>query len=127
MGRTKVNAKGCQVYREELAAIDRPIAAGVTEWSEWFNNVEWVRHLLTTTHCDQAYDLIIQRRGSDNISDAGNSLKTFSIVTPVTTSFTPTNATGASSLLGTSARFGLKNTTANPMVKGKLNIQFLGL
>jgi len=106
------------------------MAAGATVLSEWINNVSWVRYIIAQVSSDQASQLVAYRRDSSlEIIDWGSTLAT---ITAGGVSYVPIaampqqSATGASAILGYSARFGIKNTAAVPNTFAKVRIQLMG-
>lgn len=126
--------EGIKAFFKDLGlVIDATnMAAGATVYSNWVDNVEWVRNGILLAQCDQQYDIQQQVRDSNSISAyATNIIATqIAVASPnwaMAKLLQSSTSTGLSAVFGYSVRFGLKNSSASPNTYGKLRVQLMGL
>jgi hypothetical protein len=114
-------------YQDLGLVIDATnMAAGATVYSNWYDNVEWVRNSIVLVQTDQQYDLLSQIRDSQGNID-GNGSSIAATQSANTTNFRKHISTGANSIFGYSVKYGLKNSSASPNTYGRARVQLMGL
>ena len=102
------------------------MAAGATAFSGWNDNVALVRNITLLSQSDQQHDIGVTRRDAGTAtSGIGTALVTNQPSTASdwrSNSIAPPNA-----ILGYSARFYLKNSSASPNTVGNLRVQLMGV
>jgi hypothetical protein len=118
-------------YRDLGLIIDATnVPAGAYAYSNYFDNMQWVRSFAAMVGCDQAYSLHI------NLKDTSGATHGDSVVNSVVSNQSATGGAAnlrqhrvgqnAPGLLGYSARFAVKNEGASPAAI-RLRMQLLGL
>lgn len=106
------------------------IAAGATVYSNWIDNVQWVRSLITLSQSDQTYDINMQRRDTALSSTTESQLVAGLPASPgqyISRLFIGVNASGTNGIPGYSFRVAMKNISASVNTYAKLNMQIMGV
>lgn len=114
-----------QTYKDLDLVVDAVnMAAGATVYSDYYTDLEWVRNMLIFASTDQQFDIMIKNK--DNAGTIPNAYATNSNQSAQPVSYGRYPVNGTSALLGYSACFGIKNSSAVPNTFGKLKVQLIG-
>lgn len=106
------------------------MGAGTVVWSNWIDNVNWVRYIRIMVQSDQVCQISISRRDSTltgdspiaaftNIAATGSGAWAYYIMTPTASDTT-------NGIPGYSFRIGVKNTAASANTFANLRVQIIG-
>lgn len=123
-------------YRDLGLIIDGgAVAAGAVVYSNYFDDMGWVRNMALFIANDQSVDVMLTRRDQSGAADYSTQLKAASpatggsnnwvsyVVPPVSGNSITTNG----AVVGYSFRLGLKNVGASPTTYAKLKAQLMGI
>ncbi len=115
-------------YKDLGVIIDAStMAAGAIVYSSYFDDLEWVRNIICLSQSDQQYDLVYFRRDfNGNVDTSGQNIGTSLSAYP-SPNWRYNTAISNVGLIGYSARFYIKNSSASPNTYGRLRVQLLAL